>query len=95
MSLHGCRHSFEALALHVLPQRFDQLAAVIEHPLGLDSFAIRPIDVPINPGCYVIVERSIPIYVGIAKNIRRRLTDHLSRDIISPETRVGQTLRYA
>lgn len=80
MSLHGCPHSFEALALHVFPERFDQLATVIEHPLDLDSFAIRPIDVPIDPGCYVVIERGIPIYVGIAKNIRRRLTDHFSRD---------------
>lgn len=34
--------------------------------------------IPAKPGCYVFIQDGLPTYVGIAKNMRRRVLDHLS-----------------
>lgn len=33
---------------------------------------------PTSGGCYVLIERNKNLYVGIAKNIRRRMRNHIS-----------------
>lgn len=80
MSLHGCDYSFEELTLIVLPSHFANLAKSLQQPFSLRKFSDNPIDISTNAGCYVISQQGIPIYVGIAKNMRRRIQDHLSGD---------------
>ncbi len=80
MSLHGCEHSFEELALDVFPVHFASLINSLRRPLSLRIFLDNSVLIPTLPGCYVISQQETPIYVGIAKNMRRRIQDHLSGD---------------
>lgn len=54
----------------------DQLVSVLEaspkHPLSSP-------EAPRQPGVYVLFRSDVPVYVGQAKNLRSRLTDHLKK----------------
>jgi len=80
MSLHSCEHSFEELALDVFPALFSSLSLSLQQPLALHVFWDNPALIPAHSGCYVITQQGTPLYVGIAKNMRRRIQDHLSGD---------------
>jgi predicted GIY-YIG superfamily endonuclease len=80
MALHNCDHTFEQLALDVLPAFFSVLCQSLQQPLALRVFDDTPGLIPAHSGCYVIAQQGTPLYVGIAKNMRRRIQDHLSGD---------------
>jgi len=54
----------------------DQLVSTLEaspeHPLAAP-------EAPRQPGVFVLFRDSVPVYVGKAKDIRSRLSDHLKR----------------
>jgi predicted GIY-YIG superfamily endonuclease len=66
--------------LEVFPKLFDALIDALKQPLVLGSVLDERAPVSEGAGCYVVLEGDKPIYVGIARNIRRRLRDHLSGD---------------
>ena len=80
MSLHNCVHSFEYLSSDVLPHYFEALANSLKHPINLLDFHKDPALLPNSAGCYVLSLRKTAQYVGIAKNIRKRVQDHLSKN---------------
>ncbi len=80
MALHGCDHTFEQLALDVFPSVFSSLCQSLQQPIALRAFYDAPSLIPAHSGCYVIAQRGTPLYVGIAKNMQRRIQDHLSGD---------------
>lgn len=80
MALHGCEHTFEQLVLDVFPALLSSLNQSLRQPLSLRSFSEAPSLIPTCSGCYVIAEQGVPLYVGIAKNMRRRVQDHISGD---------------
>lgn len=66
--------------MEVFPKLFAALIDEIKHPLLLGKALEDGVLVSDCAGCYVVLQGDKPIYVGIAKNIRRRLRDHLSGD---------------
>lgn len=80
MSLHQCPHSFAELASEVFPGIMKELKAAIEAADLFGNVLTKARKVSDKPGCYVVIQDTKVIYVGIAKNIRRRLRQHLTAD---------------
>jgi len=80
MSLHNCKHSFEQLALIVFPRMLTELRHVMELPVHFSDVLSIPKRIPESSGCYVVMTEGSVFYVGIAKNLRRRLRQHLLAD---------------
>lgn len=80
MSLHNCEHSFEQLALTVFPRMLEELKRAMEMPIQFVDVLDRPEKVPEDSGCYVVMKNGTVFYVGIAKNLKRRLKQHLLAD---------------
>ena len=78
MPLHDCPFTFEQLALDVLPDLFRQLSASSAEGVPMKQALAQPTSVPANPGCYVVMFDGRPQYVGIAKNLRSRVRQHLT-----------------
>lgn len=80
MSLHDCQHSFEELTAEVFPLYFSMLEKQLNQPTKLKDVLENQFLIPSCAGCYVISLNQSAKYVGIAKNIRKRLQDHLSTE---------------
>lgn len=88
MHIDGCPHSFEDLALTVLPRYMQQLRRALSTPYPATLFAApgrgpsaiaRDLHLPGDfSGCYVLVENETPIYVGISRTVLARLRQHLT-----------------
>lgn len=51
--------------------------------------------VPEVPGCYVLTTYSrVVLYIGLAKNLRRRMNDHLDNPVKTEETRLGRAILF-
>lgn len=90
MPIDNCPHTFQALATEVLPGYFALLQAAIAKPIPASALSTmksasraalsavaRQSDFP---GCYVFIDGTKPIYVGISRTVVRRLVQHLSTD---------------
>jgi len=88
MPVDNCPHSFVALAGTILPAYMAQLRIAMKTPhkaaefaqLGVGPVAIaktvgRPADFS---GCYVMLEDSKPVYVGISRSVLSRLRQHVT-----------------
>lgn len=86
MYINQCIHSFEQLASTVLPAYMKELRSAMEKPLLAGLFTV-PGDGPMSiaqslarksdfSGCYVLIENSKPIYVGISRSVLARLRQH-------------------
>lgn len=88
MPVDQCRHTFDELASTVLPGYLQQLRAAIETPhkaaefakVGIGAVAIaKQIGHATDfSGCYVLLEKSTPIYVGISRSVLSRIRQHVS-----------------
>lgn len=76
---HGCRLSFEELANDALPKLFDALIDRNKEAKTLTSHLSETLNhLPKNRACYVFYEGERPLYVGISRNLRDRVKQHLS-----------------
>ena len=87
MSIDQYEHDFVHLAQVDLPKYLMDLKAGMKNPLSMSEFAIDGLGVSglcrrlglegDFPGCYVLMENETPIYVGISKNVMKRLRQHV------------------
>jgi predicted GIY-YIG superfamily endonuclease len=90
MPIDNCVYTFEEMAASVLPTHFKRLEAAIQSPIAAESLvgfksATKAILFRLNrstdfPGCYVFIEQDRPIYIGISRNVIKRLVQHLNYD---------------
>lgn len=86
MAIDDCSHSFVELAQTMLPRLMSQMRQCITSPRPIADFLVprqglktllrahgRVTDFP---GCYVLLERDKPLYVGISRKVFRRLWYH-------------------
>ena len=88
MPVDDCRHDFDVLATKVLPGYLGQLKAAIERPHKAAEFAkpgIGPVAIAKTlghesdfSGCYVLLEKSTPLYVGISRSVLSRIRQHVT-----------------
>lgn len=51
--------------------------------------------VPERPGCYVLSTFSrVVLYIGLAKNLRRRMNEHLDSDAKTAVTELGRAVMF-
>lgn len=87
MSIHDCPHTFEELARVVLPAHMtrmrlalratEPMSAFSEKGVGARSLLVAKQLEKDFSGCYVLVEGSKPIYVGISRGVIGRLRQHV------------------
>jgi hypothetical protein len=100
VKIDDCIHTFEELALKVLPEHFRKLQVSLESPwpailfsqkgFGPKSIA-NQLGFPKDfSGCYVFSDPSKPIYVGISRGVLARVRQHMLGG-----THFDATLAYA
>ena len=87
MSIDNCEYTFHQLATEIFPQYMAILRSRIEHPTPMSEFAIKGVGVAtlsrklnLNSdfeGCYVLIDGTSPIYVGISRTVLQRLRQHV------------------
>jgi predicted GIY-YIG superfamily endonuclease len=87
MSVDDCKHKFADLSLNVLPGYFAELSRRMEKPLPLAQFAkdgvgvakiLSRLGLPSDfAGCYLIMDGTKPIYIGISRAVVARLRQHV------------------
>ncbi len=88
MYIDQCPHSFAQLANTVLPAHMKKLRPALETPLPANLFTVPgggPASIARTiaregdfSGCYVFIENSKPIYVGISRRVLARLRQHFT-----------------
>lgn len=83
----NCPHLFDQLASTVLPSYAAQLQRSLANPSPMADFAERGVGAKTLlkrygrtkdfSGCYVLVEKGKPIYVGISRTVFQRLARHV------------------
>jgi hypothetical protein len=87
MYVDNCQHTFEELAQYVLPEHMKRLDSALAAPTPLAQFAV-PGRGPATiakalgrtrdfSGCYVLLEKDSPKYVGISRKVLSRLRQHV------------------
>ncbi|MEX2673445.1 MAG: GIY-YIG nuclease family protein [Phycisphaeraceae bacterium] len=87
MPIDGCKHSFKTLATDILPRYMQRLQDDLQSPEPMSRFARdrvgpatlakelkRPSDFQ---GCYVLIEKKTPCYIGISRSVLSRLRQHV------------------
>jgi hypothetical protein len=87
MLIDDCIHTFEDLALKVLPEHFRKLDASLRDPWPASlffqtGFGSKAIAKHLGfsgdfSGCYVLAGPSKPVYVGISRNVLTRVRQHM------------------
>jgi hypothetical protein len=87
MPIDDCMHRFLDLAKRVLPSYMTLLRKQMKKPVNASLFAeagkgprtiARELSLPGDfAGCYVFLDRSEPIYVGISRKVLARVRQHL------------------
>jgi len=84
MPIDRCGHSFEQLANVAIPKHLTAMRERLDRPhpmawfIGGKVAALRALGMAKDvSGCYVIVSRGRPIYVGISRSVVKRLGDHV------------------
>ncbi len=90
MPIDGCPYKFAELAKRELPKYLRKLDRALQHPRSARLFVRYGSDKPRLlskllresdfPGCYVFVDGTKPIYVGISMNVVNRIRQHLNSD---------------
>jgi predicted GIY-YIG superfamily endonuclease len=87
MAIDNCPHTFEELASRVLPSHMSRMLKAFATPHKMETFG----NIGIGPktilermgrtrdfsGCYVLLEKRKPIYIGISRSIIQRLIQHV------------------
>jgi predicted GIY-YIG superfamily endonuclease len=99
MPIHDCQHTFAKLASTVLPQYLKQIRVLLKQPLPMAFFSRPGVGVQTLlselemskdfSGCYVLVKKAKPIYVGISRSVISRLRQH-----VTGKTHFSATLAY-
>jgi hypothetical protein len=100
MPIDNCPHSFEHLATVVLPGYIAQLCEAIKRPHNAGDFAkpgVGLVSIAKSlghsadfSGCYVLLEKAKPIYVGISRSVLLRIRQH-----VTGKTHSDASLAYA
>ena len=100
MYIDDCQHTFEHLAHTVLPGYMEKLRGAIAQPKAAELFAVpgrgpatiaRDLQLAEDfSGCYVLIEKGTPIYVGISRGVISRLRQHFTG-----KTHYDASLAYA
>ncbi|APC14649.1 excinuclease ABC subunit C [Pseudomonas frederiksbergensis] len=87
MPLHECPHTFEELAATVLPAHMSRMRVSLADPREMEVFAepgvgvktlLKNFGLPQDfSGCYVLLDKDSPIYVGISRGVIGRLRQHV------------------
>jgi hypothetical protein len=87
MAIDGCQYSFAQLSGEVLPCYMAELRHRMTQPARMCGFAIEGTGITALLrqfnlatdfcGCYVLLDGSRPIYVGISQTVFRRLRQHV------------------
>lgn len=90
MSIDGCGHSFADLAATILPAYMTQLKDAMQHPWPASVFAQPGQGVATTvkslglkgefSGCYVLLDKGQPLYVGISRKVLGRIRQHMTRE---------------
>jgi GIY-YIG catalytic domain len=90
MRVDNCPHSFDELAVKILPSLMKRLKLAMENPTPLANFLVNGHGVMTLlkqhnrkcdfSGCYVLIEERKPIYVGISRKVFDRLKHHCKGD---------------
>lgn len=88
MPVDSCPHSFAALTQVVLPKYMTQLRLAMVAPHAAAEFAklrVGPVAIAKTvglqadfSGCYVLLDQSRPIYVGISRSVLSRIRQHVT-----------------
>lgn len=72
------------------------LEKLIPPPVCKEAFRLdREKFIPEKSGCYVLTNFSgIVLYIGLAKNLRRRMNDHLKNPAKTNETVFGRAIMF-
>ena len=87
MAINGCQYTFAQLAGEVLPRCMAELRRRMERPTPMSEFAIEGVGIATLlrqfnraadfEGCYVLIEGTRPIYVGISQTVFQRVRQHV------------------
>jgi hypothetical protein len=90
VTIDKCEHSFEELAASILPQHFSRLQLAMRTPVAAERLvgfrsagrgALAAVGKSADfPGCYVFLAAEKSVYVGISRNVVKRLVQHLNFD---------------
>lgn len=94
MPLHDCPHSFNEIALQILPALMARLKEQMAVACSATQVTQNPDFIPNTRGAYVWIVQGKPIYVGIANNLRRRIKDHLCTDASRANLAVRMAAKY-
>src|SRR5206468_12902185 len=72
------------------------LSSLIPQPSAFETFnRSRLIYIPDKPGCYVLCSFSrVVLYIGLSKNLRRRMNEHLDNYEKTRETALGRAVLF-
>lgn len=98
LAVDGCPYTFSELASTVLPGLMSELAESMRTPVAMKRIADDSVATTVRrlglgedfPGCYVLLEASRPVYVGISRKVVNRLRQHVRSD-----THNSATLAYS
>ena len=86
MVIDGCSQTFERLARQRLPSRMREMRQAMRKAFPMSEIGrrgngpktlLRRFDRTEDfPGCYVLIERGKPVYVGISRGVVKRLLQH-------------------
>ena len=87
MAIDNCEYSFKTLAEQVLPNHMARMRKAMGTPFDMIQFGTKGIG-PKSileclgrsedfPGCYVLMDGTNPVYVGISRSVIQRLLQHL------------------
>lgn len=87
MKIDDCIHTFEDLALKILPEHFQKLEESLRAPWSAELFTRTGFGSTTLAkhlgfsgdfsGCYVLAEPSRPVYVGISRKVLTRVRQHM------------------
>ena len=87
MAIDNYKHNFEHLVTTSIPEYYKKLEKHIKKPMSLSEFAIDGVGVvgltkrlgltSDLKGCYVLIDKTKPIYVGISRFVLQRLQQHV------------------
>ena len=73
-----------------------KIERLVPHPDHRELFKRNRLRfIPETPGCYVLATfANIVLYIGLAKNLRRRANDHLDTPAKTKETKFGRAIFF-
>ena len=87
MPIDNCEFSFKELADNLLPDDMEKVRAAMSAPHSMSLFAQRGVGKNLVlkqlslshdfQGCYVLMDESGPVYVGISRSVIQRLIQHV------------------